>query len=402
MKILYTNFCITPYLHPLLEKLTAKGCEIVMLLPENDNSNVGKGVKLSENQNVSYKTRYSRSKKMWYDKHALIDLKHIIEQEQPDILLITFPYFLQLFFNRSIIKTLKQHNIRLVIREIPFQTPPFGKIKSYFSQHPLYNENMECMSGGILFYLKQWFLMHIRKYVYAKADATMNYSTVAYDILPSYGVDKKNIYVTYNTTDTETLLKERNIILTEPKILPHNNHRLLHIGRLVKWKRVDLLIEAVKRLVVSFPTLQLVVIGDGPEKENLMQQAIDSGVNNNVLFTGGIHNPKMLGVYMSESTIYVLAGMGGLSMNDAMAYGLPVVCSVCDTTERDIVRHGKNGFFFKENDVDSLVQVLDLLLRDPELCKQMGEKSKQIIENEINLETVSNRYYQAFEEIIKK
>jgi glycosyltransferase involved in cell wall biosynthesis len=110
----------------------------------------------------------------------------------------------------------------------------------------------------------------------------------------------------------------------------------------------------------------------------------------------------MLGAYMNESTVYVLAGMGGLSINDAMAYGLPVVCSVCDSTEQDLVKHGENGFFFKENDVDSLVQILEQLLHSPELCKQMGEKSKQIIENEINIETVSDRYYQAFNEVLKK
>ncbi|MCL2289908.1 MAG: glycosyltransferase family 4 protein [Bacteroidetes bacterium] len=400
MRVLFVNYCLPAYLHPLLERLVAKGCEIVMLLPGNDDNNIGEGVKLSDVQNISYKIRYSRSKKMWYGKHALIDLKHIIEQEQPDILLITYPYFLHLFFDRSIIKLLNRNNIRLVIREIPFQVPPFGKIKSYFSQRPLYNENMESKSSGILFFIKQWGLMHIRKYVYSKAAATMNYSTAAYDILPSYGVDEKNIHVTYNTTDTEALIKERSFIQTEPKILPPNNYRLLHVGRLVKWKRVDLLIQAVKKLVNSFPTLQLVIIGDGPEKENLIQQAIDNGIDSHILFAGGVHDPKMLGKYMNEATIYVLAGMGGLSINDAMTYGLPVVCSVCDSTERDLVRHGENGFFFKENDVNSLVQVLDQLLRSPELCKQMGEKSKQIIENEINLETVTNRYYQAFKEIL--
>jgi len=402
MKVLYTNSCVTSYSHPLLEKLVTKGCEIIMLLPKTDNHTVGKGVRLANKQNASYKICYSRSKKMWYGKPALTELKQIIEQEKPDILLLIWPYFLQLFFNRTILKVLKQHNVRLVIREIPFQTPPFGKIKSYFSQHPMFDENMKQKSSGLLFYVSQWCLMHIRKYIYSKADATMNYSTAAYDIISSYGVAKKNIYVTYNTTDTATLIKERDTIQAAPKLLPPNSYRLLHIGRLVKWKRVDLLLHAVKKLVTSFPTLQLIVIGDGPEKENVMQQAINDGISNHILFTGEIHDPKTLGAYMNESTVYVLAGMGGLSINDAMTYGLPIVCSVCDSTERDLVEHGENGFFFKENDLNSLVQVLERLLHSPELVKQMGKKSKQIIENKINIETVSNRYCQAFKEVLTK
>ena len=400
MKILYTNFGITSYLHPLLEKLATKECDIVMLLPKNNKNTIGKGIKWANEQNVSYRIRYSRSKKMWYGKYALTDLKRIIEEERPDILLIGFPYFLHLFFDRSILKTLKQYNVRLIIREIPFQTPPFGKIKSYFSQHPVFNENMILKSNNTAFYIRQWCLMYIRKYIYSKADAAMNYSTAAYDILPSYGVAKRDIYVTYNSTDTETLIKERDFIQPAPKLLPPNNRRILHIGRLVKWKRVDLLIHAVKKLVNSFPTLQLVIIGDGPEKEYLMNQADNEGVADHILFTGAIHEPRMLGMYMNESAIYVLAGMGGLSINDAMAYGLPIVCSVCDSTERDLVEDGKNGFFFKENDVDSLVQILERLLRSPELCKQMGEKSKQIIESKINLETVSSLYRQTFNEVL--
>jgi len=57
---------------------------------------------------------------------------------------------------------------------------------------------------------------------------------------------------------------------------------------------------------------------------------------------------------MSASSVYVLAGMGGLSINDAMAYGLPVICSVCDGTERDLVTHHGNGLFFRENNVVDL------------------------------------------------
>lgn len=68
---------------------------------------------------------------------------------------------------------------------------------------------------------------------------------------------------------------------------------------------------------------------------------------------------------MNESTVYVLAGMGGLSINDAMTYGLPVVCSVCDSTERDLVTDGVNGLFFKEDNADSLSDKLNKLLPLP-------------------------------------
>jgi len=92
--------------------------------------------------------------------------------------------------------------------------------------------------------------------------------------------------------------------------------------------------------------------------------------------------------------------MGGLSINDAMAYGLPVICSVCDGTERDLVTNNVNGLFFRENDADDLSEKISLLLREPALRVKMGEASLHVIEDRINLESVSDRYLDAFRKII--
>ena len=66
---------------------------------------------------------------------------------------------------------------------------------------------------------------------------------------------------------------------------------------------------------------------------------------------------------MNESTVYVLAGMGGLSINDAMCFSLFVICLVCDGTEKDLVADGVNGYFFKEGDANDLVDKISLICR---------------------------------------
>ena len=95
---------------------------------------------------------------------------------------------------------------------------------------------------------------------------------------------------------------------------------------------------------------------------------------------------------MNESSVYVLAGMGGLSINDAMCFSLPIICSVCDGTERDLVVDGVNGYFFEENDVNSLVEKINLILSDPSKAVEMGRKSLQIIKENVNLNTFTNMY----------
>lgn len=412
MKVLFTFGGMPHYLNAMLEKLQAKGADITVVSPQKGNATIGKGVKMVEEG--AYRHLNTQEKKMYYGKSGFPALPDIIADERPDIVVLGWPYFLQVFFQPSLRRALKRCGARLVIREIPFQTPPYGQIRDYFRQHPMYDEGMRLLSTGKAFYLRQWLTARIRKYCYARVAGTLNYSTAAYDILPSYGVKREQIHVTYNSTDTEALWREKAAVLAAPALLPPSERRLLHIGRLVKWKRVDLLIEAFARTLTQYPDAELVIVGNGPELDNLKKQATalglplrskeENGVDGRgcVRFIGAVYDPKELGAYMNEATVYVLAGMGGLSINDAMTYALPVVCSVCDSTERDLVTDGRNGLFFRDGDADSLTEKILQLLASPQECRRMGQESERIIREQINIDTVSERYLKAFADFLRR
>lgn len=391
MKILTMDTALVPYSHALFEKLVQKGCEFVLVLPEQ--TDIGKGVKTLDKKNTSYKIYHSRVKKMWYGKNALIDIKKILLTEKPDILFTVWPYFLHLFFDRSILRFMKKNNIRLVIREIPFQVSPFGKL-GYYKSHPVYDENLHLLSHGLSFKIRTLLTMYIRRFIYRRTSASMNYYSGAKEIVCSYGLKEKAFYYG-NTTDTDAMLAVRNQLNSSERILEEKK-RILHIGRLVKWKKVDLLIQAFHELCKKHPDCELVIIGDGPEKETLMKQAETLEFAEKIIFTGAVHDPFRLGQYMKESSAYVLAGMGGLSINDAMCFSLPVICSVCDGTERDLITDGVNGYFFNENDVNSLIEKLDLILSNPAQAKKMGEASFAVIKEKVNLDTISDTYINAF------
>lgn len=412
MKVLFTFGGMPHYLNAMLEKLQTKGADITVVSPQKGNATIGKGVKMVEEG--AYRHLNTQEKKMYYGKSGFPALSDIIADERPDIVVLGWPYFLQVFFQPSLRRALKRCGARLVIREIPFQTPPYGQIRDYFRQHPMYDEGMRLLSTGKAFYLRQWLTARIRKYCYARVAGTLNYSTAAYDVLPSYGVKREQIHVTYNSTDTEALWREKAAVLAAPALLPPSERRLLHIGRLVKWKRVDLLIEAFARTLTQYPDAELVIVGNGPELDNLKKQAAslglplrskeENGVDGRgcVRFIGAVYDPKELGAYMNEATVYVLAGMGGLSINDAMTYALPVVCSVCDSTERDLVTDGRNGLFFRDGDADSLTEKILQLLASPQECRRMGQESERIIREQINIDTVTERYLKAFADFLRR
>lgn len=95
-------------------------------------------------------------------------------------------------------------------------------------------------------------------------------------------------------------------------------------------------------------------------------------------------------------SVYVLAGMGGLSINEAMAWGLPVICSVCDGTEKHLVIEDFNGKYFEEGNLESLIDKIDFMLADPKRTKQMGLNSQEVIDTRINVHTVLKGYLSAF------
>ncbi len=397
MKILFVFGGMPHYLNALLNRMARKA-EIVVVTPAKGNATIGQGVKMVEGG--SFKQISLPEQKAFYGKAAFPTLWQTVRQEMPDIIVLGWPYFLQLYFERRLRKVIRACGTKIMIREIPFQTPPYGQIRNYFENNPMYDEQMQLLSRGVSFYLRQWLTMHLRKYCYKRAAATLNYSTVAYDILPSYGVPYEKIHITFNTGDTESLLREKETVLAAPPLLPPCPRRILHIGRLVKWKRVDLLIAAMPGLTGRFPDAELVVVGDGPELENLKQQAQELGVEKHVRFTGGVYRPAELGAYMNESTVYVLAGMGGLSINDAMTYGLPVICSVADGTEHDLVTDGINGYFFREGDAGSLTDKIALLFKSPKRCQAMGQESERIIREKVNIDTVCRCFLDAFHAVL--
>lgn len=401
MKVLFVNTTITHYGHPLFNKVAAKGCELVVLIPQKNESTVGKGVKRNESKDQHYRVISTPSQKAWYGKDYLPELLPTIQKEQPNILVIGWPYMLQLFFYPKIIKYLKKNSIRLILHEIPFQVPPYGEL-SYFKEHPVFNEAMQLQSKGIKFFANAWVLMQIRKYLYHRADASLNYCSRGFELWPSYGVPKEKIFVRYNSGDTEAFFNRKEEVMKASELLPACSKRILHIGRLVAWKRVDLLIKAYERVYTRFSDSELTIVGDGPELENLKKQASLSVAKDHIRFVGGIYDPFELGCYMKESSVYVLAGMGGLSINDAMCYEMPVICSVCDGTEKDLVENGKNGYFFKEGDAEDLAEKIEIILTDEHTRKQMGAESLRIIEERININTVADNYLKVFHYVMDK
>jgi len=400
MKVLFTFGGLPHYNNYILSRLNSvQNLELVVAVPAKGAKTIGDSVKIASD-GINFKIIYLEEKKAFYGNYYLNNLLGAIKQEKPDIIVTIWPYILNYIVDYTLRKYLKKNNIKLIIKEIPFDIPPFNQAISYYKSDYALKLNEDLVMSArvnLFFFIKHTLLKWARKYYYTHlVDATVNYIDDAYQISTSYGLKKEQIFISTNSPDTEMLFDALKKIQNEPPVLPPNPYRIIHVGRLVKWKKVDQIIDAVKLLIPEFPDIELIIIGNGKEEPNLKKMAENLQISKHVKFAGGVYENEDLGRYLLSSSIYVLAGMGGLSINQAMAFGKPVICSIADGTERRLVKDNYNGYYFKPDDLDDLTSKIRHLFNNQNLIKEFGENSVQIIKEEVNIHTVMKGYIDAF------
>ncbi len=166
-----------------------------------------------------------------------------------------------------------------------------------------------------------------------------------------------------------------------PAMFYNGQATLLFVGRLQARKRIDLLLQACASLPAGQrPHLQ--IIGDGPAREELEKLA--GKIYPDTQFLGALHGAALDPFYLAAD-LFVLPGTGGLAVQQAMAYGLPVIAAEGDGTQRDLVRHG-NGWLVTPGSAADLTACLAVALADPVRLRRMGAESFRIVSEEINLE----------------
>ena len=163
---------------------------------------------------------------------------------------------------------------------------------------------------------------------------------------------------------------------------------ILFVGRLQARKNVDLLLGACAE-IGSQP--RLVIVGDGPEREALGSLAGE--IYPGAEFVGAKHGTE-LKPYFTEADIFVLPGTGGLAVQEAMSYGLPVIVAQGDGTQDDLVRES-NGWQIPPDDFDALVSTMKNALSDAARLRRMGEESYRIVKEEINIEKMVETFVRA-------
>ncbi len=131
---------------------------------------------------------------------------------------------------------------------------------------------------------------------------------------------------------------------------------VIFAGRLIKEKNVDVLIKAVELVKKKILDVKCMIIGEGPEKNELVKLAYDLGLENNIEFKGFLEDHSEVISYMKSSKVFVLPSTRegfGIVVLEANACGLPVITANHKMNAAcDFITNGENGFICGLSEVE--------------------------------------------------
>ncbi|MBD2119888.1 glycosyltransferase [Trichocoleus sp. FACHB-262] len=182
---------------------------------------------------------------------------------------------------------------------------------------------------------------------------------------------------------------------------------VLFVGRLVEKKGCEYLIRAIAQVQTILPDVELVVIGDGPLRSTLEQQAVSSLKHHRFL---GAQSPEAVQGWMNRAAVFsvpsITARTGdaegfGMVFAEAQAMELPVV-SFATGGVPEAVAHGETGFLAPEGDWETLAKYLLTLLQEPQVRQNFAAAGRQRMIQHFNLKHNTAKLEAIYDSVLAK
>lgn len=202
----------------------------------------------------------------------------------------------------------------------------------------------------------------VQRVFFGLADGTFLYGNYAKKIMIESGFNSQKLFVIKNSLDYDRQLELRKKAVTTSIYVNHFNNRnkvLLFIGRLTEVKKLDMLLNSLKNLNDLGRKFNLVLVGDGIEKEKLIEQSVRLGIEEQVWFYGACYDEEKNVELIYNADLCVAPGNVGLTAMHTMVFGTPVLSHdnfSWQMPEFEAIHPGKTGLFFKYQNQNDLTQ----------------------------------------------
>lgn len=181
------------------------------------------------------------------------------------------------------------------------------------------------------------------------------------------------------------------LFLSKPKKIP----KILWVGRFIKWKHPEYVIEIAKLLHEKNYQFQIELIGSGEMEKSLLKMLIDNGLESYVSILGSMP-PEEIRLEMEKSNIFLFTSDfnegWGVVLNESMNSGCAVIASHAIGSVPFLIKNGVNGLVYKNGNIKKLFNCVELLLNNMEICEDLGREAYSTIKNSWNSEIAAQRF----------
>ena len=185
------------------------------------------------------------------------------------------------------------------------------------------------------------------------------------------GIPREKIEVIYNAVSLSPLGMILPVVTALPRPLA------MAAGRLVPWKHIDGIIDAVAHLRREGSQTSLTIVGDGPEKSRLAAHA-EKKIRENYVFTGALSHADTLATMKSADAFVLNSSYEGLShlLIEAQALGIPTVATRVGGNP-EVITDGEDGLLVPAGDTSALARSLARLLGDDALRTRLAARARE-------------------------
>lgn len=192
----------------------------------------------------------------------------------------------------------------------------------------------------------------------------------------------------------------------DPKKFPAKRDKIIKIGFLKHLKKIyspEYLIKSFKLVLKEYPNTNLLIAGEGSQKEFLKELVEKLGLKTKVIFSGGIlysEVPK----FLSQIDIFVMPSLMeafGVAALEASAMEIPVVASRIGGVP-EVVKDGKTGFLVEPKNVDELAKAIAKLIENPSLREKLGQEGRKFVKENYNWSKNAQQMEKLYKRIIQK
>ena len=204
--------------------------------------------------------------------------------------------------------------------------------------------------------------------------------------------ETKPIFVIPNAISIPNIRESKNV----------NQFQFVSISRMEEYKKVDVIIKAVKIVKESYPEIKLILIGDGPYRKNLEKLASKLDITENVVFMGYVSNQEKESIISSSLALVfpsVQEGFG-LVILEAFAQKKPVLVSDVRPMS-DIIENNKTGLLISPLDENKWASGMIHMIQNQEKAVAMGQEGRSVLEEKYSLSTMWENLSKMYKEVIQ-